>query len=101
MVGYPEGGQAAYESKRLDHLGIVAGMFGELGLGAVADGALGVKQPSRLSPGMCLKAMIVNGLGFTTRPLYHQESFCEPGIGLFGFLLALAIISASLCEGVY
>lgn len=77
MVAYTEDGKNVYESKRLDHLGIVAGMFEELGLGAVADGALEVDQPSKLSPGMCLKAMIVNGLGFTTRPLYLSASFFE------------------------
>ena len=27
--------------------------------------------------GMCLKSMIINGLGFTTRPLYLSSSFFE------------------------
>ena len=77
MVVYTQDGKNVYESKRLDHLGLVAGMFEELGLGEVVDDALGSDQGSALSPGMCLKAMIVNGLGFTTRPLYLSASFFE------------------------
>jgi len=65
------------ESKSLDHLGLVAGMYEVLGLGEVVDQALGVHPMAKLSPGMCLKAMIVNGLGFTTRPLYLSASFIE------------------------
>lgn len=90
MVAYTKDGKNVYESKRLDHLGLVAGMFEELGLGEVVDASLGHDGGATLSPGMCLKAMIVNGLGFTTRPLYLSASFFEtkavgqllgPGIG--------------------
>lgn len=77
MVVFTEDGQNLYKSKRLDHLGLVAGMFDELGLGEVMDESLGVNPQAGLSPGMCLKAMIVNGLGFTTRPLYLSASFFE------------------------
>lgn len=77
MVVHKQGSQNGYESKRLDHLGLVSGMYEELGLGEVVDQALGVNPQANLSPGMCLKAMIVNGLGFTTRPLYLSASFFE------------------------
>jgi transposase len=77
MIAYTKEGKNVYESKRLDHLGLVAGMFEELGLGEEVDKALGSDAGSKLSPGMCLKAMIVNGLGFTTRPLYLSASFFE------------------------
>ncbi len=33
MIAYNEDGKNVYESKRLNHLGLVAGMFEELGLG--------------------------------------------------------------------
>ena len=42
MVAYTQDGKNVYESKRLDHLGLVAGMYEELGLRSVADTALGV-----------------------------------------------------------
>lgn len=77
MEVYLEDGKKVYESKRLDHLGLVSGMIEELGLVEVVDDALGGDQRSKLSPGLCLKAMIVNGLGFTTRPLYLSASFFE------------------------
>lgn len=77
MVVLSKDAQNLYKSKSLDHLGLVAGMFEELGLGSVVDKALGVNGQAGLSPGMCLKAMIVNGLGFTTRPLYLSASFFE------------------------
>jgi len=77
MIAYTEDGKNVYESKGLDHLGLVAGMFEELGLGEVVDASLGQDSEATLSPGMCLKAMIVNGLGFTTRPLYLSASFFE------------------------
>lgn len=77
MIAYTKDGKNVYESKRLDHLGLVAGMFEELGLGKVVDASLGRDGEATLSPGMCLKAMIVNGLGFTTRPLYLSASFFE------------------------
>lgn len=77
MEGYPQDGKNIYESKRLDHLGLVAGMYDELGLEQVVDAALGVNPVAGLSPGLCLKAMIVNGLGFTARPLYLSASFFE------------------------
>lgn len=77
MVVVKQGSKIGYESKRLDHLGLISGMYDELGLGEVVDLALGVNPQANLSPGMCLKAMIVNGLGFTTRPLYLSGSFFE------------------------
>lgn len=77
MIGYTKDGKNVYESKRLDHLGLVAGMYEELGLGSVLDASLGVNPVAGLSPGLCLKAMIVNGLGFTSRPLYLSASFFE------------------------
>lgn len=40
MVAYTKDGKNVYESKRLDYLGLVAGMFDELGLGEVVDKAL-------------------------------------------------------------
>ena len=46
-------------------------MFEELGLGEVVDEALGSDVGSKLSLGMCLKATIINGLGFATRSLYY------------------------------
>ncbi len=77
MVAYNEDRKNVYESKRLNHLGPVAGMFEEMGLGEAVDAALGRESSSGLGPEICLKTMIINGLGFTTRPLYLSASFYE------------------------
>ena len=61
--------------KRLDHLGIVAGTIDEIGLVEKID-ALIPPAPQRLvSCGNAVKAMILNALGFVSRPLYMHPQF--------------------------
>jgi hypothetical protein len=55
----------SYRSQALDHLGLVAGMFDELGIGDVIDQATQHNPERRIvTVGNAVKAMIVNGLGF-------------------------------------
>ncbi|MEM7657274.1 MAG: IS1634 family transposase [Bacteroidota bacterium] len=96
MVGLSKDAQNLYKSQRLDHLGLVAGMFEELGLGSVLDQCLGTNAQAGLSPGMCLKAMIVNGLGFTSRPLYLSASFF--GTKAVGQLLGPGIEASQITD---
>lgn len=67
-----------YESEVLDHLGLVAGMVDELGLVERVDQLLPkpVAQ-QKVSNGQALKAMIINGLGFTQRALYLTPQFFQ------------------------
>jgi transposase len=67
-----------YESEVLDHLGLVAGMVDELGLVERVDQLLpkSVDQ-QKVSNGQALKAMIINGLGFTQRALYLMPQFFQ------------------------
>jgi len=63
-------------SKALDHLGLIAGMVDELGIVEVIDSAITQDQEKRhLSIGQVVKASIINGLGFTGRPLYLTPQF--------------------------
>lgn len=67
-----------YESEVLDHLGLVAGMVDELGLVERADQLLPKSvDHQRVSNGQALKAMIINGLGFTQRTLYLTPQFFQ------------------------
>lgn len=59
----------------LDHLGIVAGIVDQMGLVKLVDQALGTHPQQIVSPGQAVKAMIVNGLGFVSAPLYLYEGF--------------------------
>ena len=56
---------ATYQSQVLDHLGLVAAMFDELGSGDVLDHATHQNPEMRdLTVGEAVKAMVLNGLGF-------------------------------------
>jgi transposase len=60
-----------YRTKVLDHLGLVAGMFDELGIAEVIDQATQQTPEMRLvTAGHAVKAMVLNGLGFVNQQLY-------------------------------
>jgi transposase len=67
---------AVYTSKRLDHLGLVAGFFQEIDLAAIIDKALGTSERRQVGYGHIFTAMLLNGLGFTGRKLHiYNECF--------------------------
>jgi|APDOM4702015248_1054824.scaffolds.fasta_scaffold41765_1 transposase len=59
----------------LDHCGIIAGICDEIGLVEQIDKLLGTHPQEIISPGRVVKAMILNGLGFVSAPLYLFEKF--------------------------
>jgi hypothetical protein len=62
--------EQTYRSQILDHLGLVAGMFDELGIGEVVDKATQQNPEMRdLTVGEAVKAMVLNGLGFVNHAL--------------------------------
>jgi transposase len=63
--------------EKLDHLGIVAGVVDQIGLVECIDARLGRYEDERISAGQVLKAMILNGLGFVSAPLYLFGHFFE------------------------
>ena len=62
------------QSQRLDHLGIVAGICHEIGLIETIDAQIG-DTGRKVSVGQAVQAMILNGLGFVSRPLYLSPEF--------------------------
>jgi transposase len=60
--------------ERMDHLGIVAGVCDEIGLVEYFD-AQDTHWHARVSLGQAVKAMILNGLGFSNRRLYLFPQF--------------------------
>jgi transposase len=66
------------EIKRLDHLGIVAGTIKELGVIEKIDKRLRIKEREEISTGEAIAGMIINGLGFNSRPLSLTPEFFEP-----------------------
>ena len=59
----------------IDHLGIVAGIIDEIELVEEVNKKVGIKVKETLTPGQVMKAMILNGLGFLSAPLYLFEEF--------------------------
>ena len=67
-----------YRTQVLDHLGLVAGMFDELGIGEVIDQATHQNPEMRdLTVGEAVKAMVLNGLGFINQALYLVPRFFQ------------------------
>ncbi len=63
-----------YQTERLDHLGIVAGVCREAGIAAWLDEQAGESR-REVSVGTAVVAMILNGLGFANRQLYLVPQF--------------------------
>ena len=55
--------------QNLDHLGIVAGLIDEIGIVEQLNKKLGVDPREKVSSGVIVKAMLLNGLGFVSAPL--------------------------------
>jgi transposase len=65
------------EIKNIDHLGIVAGIIDSIGLVEIVNNLLGEDISEKISSGHVVKAMILNGLGFVSAPLYMFSKFFE------------------------
>ena len=67
-----------YRTQILDHLGLVAGMFEELGITEVIDKATQQNPEMRLvTAGHALKVMVLNGLGFVNQQRYLVPHFFQ------------------------
>lgn len=65
-----------YETRRIDHLGIVAGICREIGLIEQVDQQ--VKSSERkVSCGQAVQALVLNALGFTSRALYLVPDYLK------------------------
>jgi transposase len=68
--------EVEYQTERLDHLGIVAGVCKEAGIAEWLDRLAGENRRS-VSVGTATVAMILNGLGFSNRQLYLVPQYFE------------------------
>ena len=65
------------EIQNLDHLGIVAGIIDAIGLVETVNQLIPSEKGEKVSGGHVVKGMILNGLGFVSRPLYMFPQFFE------------------------
>ena len=63
--------------KNLDHLGIIAGIIDEIGIESIINEAIGVDKREKVSGGKIVKAIILNGLGMLSKPLYVFHEFFQ------------------------
>lgn len=69
--------QAEITVENLDHLGLVAGLTDEIGIVEKINQLVGTQPGEIVSPGQAVKAMIINGLGLVSAPLYLFSRFFE------------------------
>lgn len=63
--------------ERLDHLGVVAGVIKDLKIIELIDERLGIYEGESLSAGETVAGMIINGLGFSNKPMSLTPLFFE------------------------
>jgi transposase len=66
-----------YETKRIDHLGIVAGICRQINLVQIIDESLPTPGNRRVSCGQATQAMILNALGLSGRALYLMPEYMQ------------------------
>ena len=65
------------EIQNIDHLGIVAGIIDSIGIVEIINELIGVEKDEKVNAGQVVKAMIINGLGFVSKPLYMFPEYFE------------------------
>ena len=66
---------ANIEVQNLNHLGIIAGIIDEIGIVDIINEQLGIKAQEKLNSGLIVKGIILNAMGFVSRPLYLFPQF--------------------------
>ncbi|OKH15159.1 transposase [Nostoc calcicola FACHB-389] len=64
-----------FESKNLDHLGIITGIIDEIGIVEKINEIFSQDSREKINTGEVVKAIILNGLGFVSKPLYLFSQF--------------------------
>nr|WP_104900306.1 IS1634 family transposase [Nostoc sp. 'Peltigera membranacea cyanobiont' N6] len=65
------------EFRKIDHLGIVAGIVDSIGIVEIINNLLSSEPGEKVSAGQVVKAMILNSLSMMSQPLYMFPKFFE------------------------
>ena len=63
--------------ERLDHLGVISGIMKELGISRLIDSRILPDDQEEITTGEAIEGMILNGLGFSDRPISLTPQFFE------------------------
>lgn len=66
-----------FESKNVVHLGIVAGIIDDIGIVEKIPDIYLIDSREKINTGEVVKAIILNGLGFVSKPLYLFSQLFE------------------------
>lgn len=67
----------AVEVERIDHLGIIAGVIQDLKIIEMIDERISPDKRSEITIGEVIAGMIINGLGFSDRPMTLTPQFFQ------------------------
>lgn len=73
----PKAYEYEYETKRIDHLGIVAGICRQINLVQIIDESLPTPSKRKVSCGQATQAMVLNALGLSGRALYLMPEYMQ------------------------
>ena len=65
------------EVQTINHLGLIAGIIDDIGLEEMINEMVGLDSRELVTSGQVVKGIILNGLGFTSQPLYLFPKFFE------------------------
>lgn len=65
------------EIQTINHLGLIAGIIDDIGLEQIINEIVGFDNREVITAGQIVKAIILNGLGFVSKPLYLFTQFFE------------------------
>ena len=65
------------QTQNLDHLGLIAGIVDDLEIEDIVNSILPQNSREKISAGQIVKAIIINGLGFLSKPLYLFPHFFD------------------------
>lgn len=63
--------------ERLDHLGVISGVMKELGFGRLIDSRITPDDREEITTGEAIEGMVLNGLGFSDRPISLTPQFFQ------------------------
>ncbi len=61
----------------INHLGLVAGIIDDIGIEEMINEMVGFDKRELVTSGQVVKGILLNGLGFTSQPLYLFPKFFE------------------------
>jgi transposase len=80
----------------INHLGLIAGIIDDIGIEQIINEIIGFDDRELVTAGQVVKAIILNGLGFVSRPLYLFPLKSPQRVETMAMLMGLCLMVYSL-----